>query len=323
MSALGSTLARLFALFALLALLVGFPTGAQASTGSDKLDESVRGWKLTKNNVGLAQFGLTCDGLQPYRGPARPPAGTRITKRLITVPLDLSNGDITVKKSCIRPTETGGHNNFLVTTTTCADSCSATQRGGVVVRDSEISGWAMGPEQISTSCAFLGVGALKRNLMHGMGSGICFFETGMTHDALAEQNYVTDLRSYGDSHNEAATVRDFEGDGRSVVFRNNRLDCSSGNVTAALFIQPTWESIYHLDVIGNYLEGEGFNLYLDDSIPGEDGRYGDVRAVNNRFRSTGWGPSEVAEGTPGWNVWRNNHILKPGAPGARGRVVRE
>ena len=55
----------------------------------------------------------------PIGDPPVFPAGTRIRRKLVTVPLDLSEGDITISKSCIRPTETGGHNQFLVTTTTC------------------------------------------------------------------------------------------------------------------------------------------------------------------------------------------------------------
>lgn len=294
----------------------------QAARG--RIGPGVKGWRITKRNVGLAPYGLSCDQLQPYRGPARPPAGTRIRRKLVTVPLDLSEGDITISKSCIRPTETGGHNQFLVTTTTCGSSCYATRRGGVVIRDSEISGLGMPAEDIAGSCAFLGVADLYRNLMHGMGSGICYFETGHKHSAVAEQNYVTDLRSFGESHNEAATVRDFRDDenpDRTLVLRNNRLDCSSGNVTAGLFIQPTWVSIYHLDVIGNYVEGEGYNLYVSGPIPGEPGTYDDMRAINNRFRSTGWGPSVVDWGD-GWDAWRDNYLYNPDREGGRGKSVR-
>jgi len=289
-----------------------------------RIGPRVKGWRIDESKVGLAPYGLSCERLAPYRGPARPPAGSRIHRKLVTVPLDLSAGDIVVSKSCIRPTTTGYHNDFIVTTTACSSTCSAPARGGVVIRDSEISGLAMGPEDIATSCAFLGVADLSRNYLHGTGSGICYFETGEKHSAVAEQNYVTGLRSFGDSHNEAATVRDFEDDldpGRSLVLRNNRLDCSSGNVTAGLFIQPTWESIFHVDVIGNYLEGEGYNLYLDHTIPGESGTSGDLRAIDNRFRSTGWGESEVADGA-GWDVWRDNHVFSPGRTGGKGRAVR-
>ncbi|WP_426241946.1 hypothetical protein [Nocardioides sp. LHG3406-4] len=291
----------------------------QLRAAAPKHKKTLRGWQLNERKVGLAPFGLSCDSLKEYTGPARPPAGTKIKRRLVTEPLDLSNGDIVVTKSCIRPTSTGYHNEFLVTTTRCDDSCSAPARGHVVIRDSEISGLAMDPEEISTSCAFLGIGTLKRNLMHGMGSGICFFETGDKFDALAENNYVTGLRSYGDSHNEAATIRDFEkAGGRSATFLNNRLECTSGNVTGGLFIQPTWESIYNVDVIGNYIEGDGYNLF----VSGGGGSYDDLSSINNRFRSTGWGPSVVDEGD-GWDTWRKNYLFDPSAKKSAGRPVRQ
>jgi hypothetical protein len=44
----------------------------------------------------------------------------------------------------------------------------------------------------------------------------------------------------GESHNDGATIRDFvttSTPGRRAVFLGNRIDCSSGNETGALFIQ--------------------------------------------------------------------------------------
>jgi serine/threonine protein kinase len=85
------------------------------------------------------------------------------------------------------------------------------------------------------------------------------------------ENFVTGLRSSGDSHNEAATIRDFRKNAantRSVKFIDNRLDCSSGNVTGGLFIQPTWVDIFNVTVQGNYIEGGGYNLYVDQGPSG-------------------------------------------------------
>lgn len=283
------------------------------------------GWRINARKVGLGPYGLSCESLRAYKGPAKPARGTVIEGRRVTDPLDLSNGHIKIIKSCIRPTTTGYHNNFLVTTTTCRSSCWATKTGHVVIRDSEISGTAMTAQQIAGSCAFLGVAKLVRNYMHGMGSGICFFETGRRYDALAQSNYVTDLRSYGMSHNEAATVRDFrrnKNDTRTVRFIGNRLDCSSGNVTGGLFIQPTWDDIYNLTVARNYIEGEGYNLFVSGtSVSGVDSTYGNIRSINNRFRSTGWGPSAVTA-PPGWATWRKNYTYAVGRQGARGAVVK-
>ena len=284
----------------------------------------VRGWRLTTNNVGLGRFGLSCDELPVYRGPAKPAFGARIVGKLVTEPLDLSNGGVKVRHSCIRPTYPGHLNNFLVSTTTCGDSCYPPSRGRTVIADSEISGFGMGAEQIAGSCGFMGVATIRRTLFRGMGTGICIMDTGTRQSALVEQSYVTDLRAFGDSHNEAATVRDFRGrdTDRSVVFRNNRLGIDlDGNTSGGLFIQPTWESIYHLDVVGNLIEGVGYNLVVTNSLPGEDAEYDDIRAFNNRFLSQGYGPASI-EG-PGWDVWRDNYHYAPGRPGARGRPVRE
>lgn len=238
----------------------------------------------------------------------------------VTGPLDLSNGNITVEKSCIRPQSVGYHNAFLVTTTICGNNgCSATPTGGVIIKDSDIDASRLSASTIAKSCAFLGVGTLQRNRMYSMGSGICFFETGTVHNALAEGNYVYGLRAYGDSHNEAATIRDFRKNAtntRTVKFLNNRLDCSSGNTTAALFIQPTWVDIYNGLVQGNYLEGEGYNLYMEN----RDGIYGNMRAIDNRFRPTGWGPAATPSGF-GWAVWSDNYRYDATKPDGKGAVV--
>lgn len=282
----------------------------------------VRGWRINAKNIGLARFGLSCDELPVYRGPDTPPFGARIIGKLVTVPLDLSNGGVKVRRSCIRPTYPGALNNFLVSTTTCGDTCYPPERGRTVITDSEISGFGMTPDQIAGSCGFMGVADIKRTLFRGMGTGICIMDTGTRKSVLVEQNYVTGLRAFGESHNEAATVRDFRGDGRSVVFRNNRLSIDlDGHTSGGLFIQPTWWSIYHLKVVGNLLEGIGYNLVVTNSLPGEDAEYDDLSAVNNRFLSEGYGPTSI-EG-PGWDVWRDNYHYAPGKPGSRGRPVRK
>jgi hypothetical protein len=297
------------------------PTGTCGATGQCEATPGLRGWQLTSTNVGLAPHGLSCESLPAYTGSLKPASGARIGGARITGPLDLSNGDIIVEKSCIRPTSVGSHNGFLVTTTICTgNGCSATPVGKVIVRDSEIDASDLSASTIAASCAFLGVGTVQRNYMHGMGSGICFFETGTEFDALAEQNYVTDLRAAGDSHNEAATIRDFRKNSantRTVKFINNRLDCSSGNETGGLFIQPTWLPIYNVTIEGNYLEGGGYNLYLEAT---GNATYGNVHSSNNRFRPTGWGPSVVSSG-PGWTTWSNNHLYDAMKPDGKGATV--
>jgi hypothetical protein len=309
------------------------PTETVTGASSDPADGSVGrragaigadvpGWRINDRNIGLAPFGLTCDDLPVYRGPATPRFGATIVGKLVTKPLDLSKGGVTVRRSCIRPTSPGPLNNYLVSTTTCGETCYPPERGRTVITDSEINGLAMSPEQIAGSCGFMGVATIRRTLFHGMGTGICIMDTGTEDSVLVEQNYVTDLRACCGSHNEAATVRDFrnEDSDRTVVFRNNRLGIDlDGFTSGGLFIQPTWLSIYHLEVVGNLIEGIGYNLVVTGSQPGEGAEYDDLVAVNNRFLSQGYGPTSV-EG-PGWDVWRDNHHYVPGRPGARGRPV--
>lgn len=290
------------------------------------------GWQLNENNVGLKPIGLDCAALSEYSGPIdresfKPEPGAVISNKRISRSLDLTNGNITIEKSCIVPRNVGYHNNFLVTSTTCSgNDCWAAEKGEVVIRDSEISGAAMTTQAISKSCAFHGVGTLQRNYIHDMGSGICFLETGTKYNALAEQNYVTKLRAYGNpttsgSHNESATIRDFVRSGtRTVKFINNKLDSSAAgnNETGSMFIQPWLGSIYNGLLQGNHFIGGGYNLYIENH---SGNTYGDMQAINNRFTSTGYGPSAVASG-PGWKTFQDNYRYDATKPDGKGSIVR-
>ena len=294
------------------------PTVTATPTATPTSTAGLMGWQINAQNVGLAALGLSCDSLPRYTGSLRPAAGTVISGRLIVGSLDLRAGDIIVERSCIRPA--AGDTSSLVTNYVCgADDCPVISDKSIIIRDSEFDASGVPASQIAGSCAFRGTGTLQRNYMHGMGSGICFYGTGMKLEAVAEQNYVTDLRSYGESHNEAATIRDFmldQNPNRVARFTQNRFNIAEGNVTAGLFIQPTWDDIDSLLVDGNLIEGGGYNLFLNAS----HGTYQNVRATNNRFRPTGWGPATV-QGGPGWARWTDNYLYDPSKTDARGTAV--
>lgn len=308
-------------------------TTTNPTTTTTMPPQTLMGWQLNENNIGLKPKGLDCNSLPEYAGPIdrdsfKPANGAVISGKRISRSLDLTNGNITIEKSCIVPRNVGYHNGFLVTTTICSgNDCWATEQGEVIIRDSEISGAAMSAQTISKSCAFHGVGILQRNYMHDMGSGICFLETGTKYSALAEQNYVTKLRAYGNpttsgSHNESATIRDFvrNSNGRTVKFINNKLDSGAAgdNETGSMFIQPWLGSIYNGILQGNHFIGGGYNLYIENH---SGNTYGDMQAINNRFTSTGYGPSGVGSG-PGWKVFQENYKYDATKPDGKGTIVR-
>lgn len=309
------------------------PTTTNTTTTTSSPPQILYGWQLNENNVGLKPKGLDCNALPEYSGPIdresfKPLNGAVISGKKISRSLDLTNGNITIEKSCIVPRNVGYHNNFLVTSTKCVDNnCWAAENGEVTIRDSEISGAAMTAQTIAKSCAFHGVGTLQRNYIHDMGSGICFLETGTKYNALAEHNYVTKLRAYGNpvtsgSHNEAATIRDFvrNSNGRTVKFINNKLDSEAAgdNETGSMFIQPWLGSIYNGILQGNHFIGGGYNLYIENH---SGNTYGDMQAINNRFTSTGYGPSAVASG-PGWKVFQDNYLYDQTKIDGKGTLVR-
>lgn len=302
--------------------------GAAGQGGTGKV---LPGWELEAGLTGLARVGLSCAGLAPYAGPKKPPAGTVISERRVEAALDLSAGDITIERSCIRPT-TIGHGLHLVTTTDndhCTKDGCAPTTGVVTIRDSEIDGSQIALEDAAYACAFIGVGVLLRNDIHGMGSGICFFNTGHTLDAIAEGNLVHALRASGDpagsgSHNEALTIRDFDrsqAPSRRARVRYNRLDCQTGNDTGALFIQTYGGDIDGVTLEGNLLSGGGYQLILEAGFGHVYGE--DMGAMNNRFSGTGYGPG-YADGKGlgyGFSVWEDNAIDDPSKPDHKGKPL--
>lgn len=282
------------------------------------------GWKLTQANTGLAAHGLNCDALPAYTGPGAPGAGTVISGKRIEQALTLFAGNITIEKSCIRPAKLNEAAPLVTTNGPCGSNSCQVTGAPVTIRDSNIDGSKLSASTIAKSCAFLGVGTLQRNYITGMGSGICFFNTGSSLNALAEGNYVHALRTAGDAHNDGATVRDFPLDknaGRTLTFRNNRIDCSTGQDTGALFIQTYGGDIDNVTVEGNLLEGGGYQLGLESSHGNQYGR--NMRSINNRFTGSGWGAAYVTANGVGykWAVWQDNFLLDANAPDAKGKAA--
>jgi hypothetical protein len=289
------------------------------------------GWTLNPSNTGLARLGLTCDQLPVYTGGSRPAAGTVISGKQIRTVLDLSAGNITIERSCVRPTSASRGMPLIGTTnyTQCnGGSCPPTP-STVTIRDSEIDGSLIDTMTVAGDCAFLGVGNLYRNYMHDMGSGICFYYTGRSLSARAEGNYVHRLRAWGDpattgSHNEAFTIRDFDtssNDARTLTVVNNRLDAKSGNDTGAAFIQTYAGNIDQVTMIGNLFEGNGYQLRLSAGYNHIYGR--SMRAIDNRFSGTGYGPAQLDKNglSYGWAEWRENYLNDASKPSHQGASV--
>ena len=243
-------------------------SSAISREGSEPGGDAVPGWDLTARTTGLAPHRLDCATLPTYTGSLRPASGTVISERRITGPLILSNGNITIERSCLQPTDIGS--GMPVATTTDPDSGRITQ-APVTIRDSEIDGSRLSDYDAAWATGFKGVANLKNNYVHDLGSGLAILDAGKVLDAEVSGNYVTDLRSWGDggtsgNHSDGFTVRDFDSartPGRSLLIRNNRFDSDSGNDTGALFIQTYSGDIDNVTVEGNLLEGDGYQLGLE------------------------------------------------------------
>lgn len=284
------------------------------------------GWAINPTNIGLAPHGLSCDSLPVYTGTDTPPDGTVISERRITQPLYVYRGNITITKSCIKTTGNGPYGMVTTWDTLCPHpQCVEEPLGQVTITDSEFDGSLMTNQAVAYTAAFMGVGILERNYIHDFGSGIAFYNTGTQRTAAAINNYVERMRAYGNpattgSHNESFTIRDYdttENPSRSMAVRGNYFKIDSGNDTGSLFIQAYGGFIDNVTVENNYLLGGGYQLILEYHNNG----YGNnMRAINNRFTSTGFGPGYTTGGS-GWAQWTDNHIYDAGQPGGKGAVV--
>lgn len=298
------------------------PTTTAPTTTTTPPAAELKGWQINATNTGLAGVGLTCAALPLWTGGEKPAAGTTITERRITHPLDLSNGNITIERSCIQPTNSWIGLALLLTLDNNTGTPAPTT---VTVRDSDIDGSLLPQYNQGWTTGFQGMGNLHRNYIHHVGSGIAYYGTGRVMSGVAEGNYVDQLIGWGDpatngNHSDGFTVRDFDASqtpGRTLVVRNNRIDCDSANSTGAMFIQTYGGNINNVTMDGNLFEGYGYQLGLEQ---GWGSTYAGLSLTDNRFSGTGFGPGYVQNG-PGFAEQSGNYRNDPAAPDNKGQAL--
>lgn len=280
------------------------------------------GWLANDSTVGLAPFGINGEDLPVYTGPYKVPAGSYISGVRFTRNVDLSAGDITIEKSMFQPVE-ASRGAPIVTTTDFSQSSLPSPPGKVIIRDSEFDGTLLSDETAAWATGFWGIADMQRNYIHHFGGGIALYNTGTQLDSLIEGNYITDMLGWGDpattgNHSDTFTIRDFTDAARpdrQAIVRNNNFDNESPNVTGSFFIQAN-SRIDNVLIEGNLLTGGGFNLALEQNRGG----YSNIKAIDNRFTPTGYGPVYTTGGE-GWAAWQSNFIYNPGAANAAGTTV--
>ena len=161
---------------------------------------------------------------------------------------------------------------------------------------------------------------MKRYNIHDVGSG-CSIGTGVAGvSILLENNYIHDLRSglydgENQSHNGSTTIRAFAG--KSLILRNNNLECLTGTNSGTVFIQANGY-IKGATIEGNLFNTYGYCVPLEANAKG----YGVMRTINNRFMQKGFGPGYVSGGE-GWSEWSRNYYYDPEAEDGKGEVIDE
>jgi hypothetical protein len=279
---------------------------------------SIKGWQLNAKNTGLAGAGIDKNTLPVYRGSRKPAYGTVISLKKITTPLWLINGNITLDRCWIQPTSAlipGG----LIITYNYNDGWTPAPYSSTI-KDCDIDGTAMSAQAVASACAVRGLANVVRCNIFGMGTGIAIFSYALKADCLIENNYVHDLRAYGNpattgSHNESFTIRSYLGN--SCIVRNNRFIDKTGNDSGAIFIQPYSTNIQHVLVEGNLLESYNYCIGIGNH---GGNTYSDFKVKNNRFVKGGFGPVWLNNGV-GFAEWKENYYDNPSGPDHKGSPI--
>jgi hypothetical protein len=178
---------------------------------------------------------------------------------------------------------------------------------------------------------FLGVASFYRNYVHNSGSGLNSYGTYEKSgaDVTIQNNVVDKLIAYGDpsgsgNHQSAYTVRDFDTSvrvDRKLNITDNSFTVDGANATGALFIQPNGGDVTNVMISGNYLAGNGFQLWLEeDPSRFPNAHYHNMHAVNNRMFNTEYGPTFLRQGE-GWTEWADNYLYDANAADGKGAAV--
>ncbi len=280
--------------------------------------ENLYGWQLNSSNTGLAGVGIDKNALSNYTGSGTPASGTVISLKKITIPLWLINGNITLDRCWYQPTYRLTNDSILTTYDfndgwTPAPSISH-------IYDCDIDGTAISASLVAGCCGMRGLANMLRNNVYGMGTGIAIFSYALEASCLIENNYVHDLRAYGDSHNESGTIRSFNPTNDpsiTNIWRNNWLESMTGSDSGALFGQP-----YSTDINNVYIEGNYLKTYNYCVVIGTYGSntYRNYNVNNNRFEQVGFGPFWVNYG-PGFATWTENYYNNSANPDNKGSVI--
>jgi len=273
---------------------------------------SLKGWQLNATNTGLAGVGIDKNSLPTYTGTSTPPANTAISRMKITKQLDLSKGGITISQCWISPAPGVGTGVSLLTNWTgapatiqdcdfdCNDMTDTNEHKAVV----------------SNSFAFFGNGNVLRCHLTNMGQGIRIDGLPGTN-LVVENNLIHNLWTAASSHVDAITIRKSLGDNLSI--RNNWADSSDCLASPAMFIQPITGHIDKVTLSGNYFDSTNWDIGLEVNSYG----YGlCMRAINNRFGTSGFGSIAVSGG-PGWALWQDNYINDDTEPDNMGTEVKK
>ena len=257
------------------------------------------GWFRTAGNTGLAAVGVTAAMLTPLT----PIADLTVTTRLYRQKIMLGGNQLILG--------TGGvlEQCQISSTRIAGQGCIRLVGSGQQILNcdlligSDTSGESMGIFADALD------GVTIRSLRQTGGSMGMWLDGDATGKPSIVDAWWLSAMVGGQAHHDGWTRRSGTA---PITITNSRISMADTYVTAAVFFQNTYGPPGGLTLTNCLLEGSGYCLQLDETVS--------ASCTNNRFASTGWGPTEVNTRIPSF-AWANNYVYAAPGPDGIGALL--
>ncbi|WEX75004.1 hypothetical protein PYH37_000328 [Sinorhizobium numidicum] len=170
---------------------------------------------------------------------------------------------------------------------------------GFTLMDSEIDGGG------TAHNGLMAQGTILRTNIHGVENGMTLYGPSEIRD-----NYIHGLAGDASSHFDGIEING----GHDIQILHNTV-INPHDQTAAIMLDNWAAGLSNIKVDGNYLEGGGYTLYLDDNFSGGPVDDASISITNNQVGGGHWGDFALFGNTP---VMSGNVDVSTGRNNARG-----
>jgi hypothetical protein len=155
---------------------------------------------------------------------------------------------------------------------------------GFTLMDSEINGNGQAHD------GFYGFGTILRTNIYGTENGINSSGAG---PMLIQDNYIHGMAGDASSHFDSIEINS----GHNIQILHNTIVNEHGQ-TSAIMMDNWAGGLSNIEIDGNYIEGGGYSVYLDDSFGGGTVDDASISITNNEVGGGQWGDYALYGNTP-------------------------